>query len=104
MSKFKKVVGKNVFKSDTPLNRYKMLHFGKHKGCTCEEVAYKDPDYMDWLSKEPTVTFDNDLMILVEECLSWKNNWDFEEYEKEMQKESNNPFVESYWNILETTL
>ncbi len=104
MAKFKKTANKNNFSNNNPITKYSMLHFGKYKGRTCEGVAYKDPDYMDWLSKEPTVQFDNDLMVLVEECLSWKNNWDSEEYEKEMQKVSNNPFIESYWNILETTL
>ena len=79
MAKFKKTANKV-----TKLNKYSMLHVGKYRGNTCEEVCYKDPDYMDWLSKESTVTFDSDLMILLEECLSWKNNWDFEEYEKEM--------------------
>lgn len=79
MKKFVKKV-----KDTYSLKKYNTLEFGKYKSSTCEEVAYKDPDYLDWLSKEPTVQFDNDLMILVEECLSWKNNWDFEEYEKEM--------------------
>lgn len=84
MARFKKTASKSNFSSNNPLTRYSVLHFGKYTGGTCEEVAYKDPDYMDWLSKESTVNFDNDLMILVEECLSWRNNWDFEDYEKEM--------------------
>lgn len=79
MAKFKK-----SFLKSNKLNKYSMLHFGRYQGNTCEEVCYKDPDYMLWLSKEPNNEFDNNLMILVEECLSWKNNWDFEEYEKEM--------------------
>lgn len=79
MAKFKKTANKKA-----TLTKYSMLHFGRYKGITCEEVCYEDPDYMIWLSREPSTQFDNDLMILVEECLSWKNNWDFEEYEKEM--------------------
>jgi len=29
-----------------------ILPFGKHKGCAVEEIAGKDPGYLDWLSAQ----------------------------------------------------
>jgi len=74
---------KQARKLKTNLNKFSMLHWGKHIGKTCEEVCNVDPEYILWLGREPHIKLHPDLQVLAEECTEWVNHWDYETY-KEM--------------------
>ena len=77
------------FKRQTTLNEYSMLHFGKHVGKTCGDVADLDPEYILWLDTNKDYTISESLRIKAEEVKEWANQRDFEYY-----KEMDNVFFE----------